>query len=577
MAYFGQAEETYVGSEMLDEFRPSLEQHLLYLQTEGYSASTVSSRKYFLTKLHFAYLALPHEWGERAPFNEMLAHLLSVSKLTRKAFALKFGINPSTIKPWFNGEHTPLLVHKPHLVRIEEYYSLPGGTLTAYLPKYHKHATEAYRTRQTVIGRRISINSQLRYGLRTFPQQLVNAWDDLNLFMSRPYPPKSYQRNSSWRISNGRVKTADIYRSYSSYFFGFLCLTPNALDIKMRGKGFATTELTLGMIGDSSLVEEYIEFKFRRSDGHYTNETRNFLRLSRSLLRAKTGYLAQHSEFGLTLREPIPESEWEVWCEENRARLKVILYELEEGKKFEMGRDVNEPLRKILELQHPLKELKKLVTQMKADKPSPTTGKVRHAVHNRNCLLVQLLSSNPLRIKHFSWMTWRADNTGNLYQHPAGSWWLRFESKVFKNERGAASVAYDVPVAEHLWREIEEYLFTHRPHLVGADTSDLVFLRGHTRGRGNLEVPPAPIPILTLARIVREMTQFYIPSCPGFGPHAFRHIVATEYIRNHKEGFEIAAKILHIRPETARAVYIHVKTAAYIDHWNEYLQSIWEA
>lgn len=120
-------------------------------------------------------------------------------------------------------------------------------------------------------------------------------------------------------------------------------------------------------------------------------------------------------------------------------------------------------------------------------------------------------------------------------------------------------------------------MYIHRPHLAGASVSDWVFLPAHVRGRSDSELGSYKIPTLTLARIVREWTQFYLPGCPGFGPHAFRHIVATEYIKNHKEGFEVAAKILHILQETARKYYSHVKSADYIAEWNDYFESVWAA
>lgn len=371
--------------------------------------------------------SLSNEGGRLIPFSELLAHLLKAAKLSRKAFALKFGISPSTIKPWALGEHTPSLEHKPHLIAIEKHYSLPPGTLTAYLPKHSLHAADSYTTRQTTIGRRLSTNLRLRYGLKPLPKKVGATFKDLTKFMTGLCPPKGYKRNSTWRVdADGRVPTADIYRGYSSYFFGFLCLPSDSNEPKMLGKGFSAADLSFALLGDSELVEAYIEFKKVRADGHYTNETRNFLRFCRSLLRAKTGYLAQHPELGLSLPEPVAPADWAEWCEESRERLKDLLKPFGGDKPTREGRDVEEPIQKILSMPHPIEALRTMLTNMEADKPSPTASKVTHAVHHRNGLLVRLLSSNPLRIKHYSWMTWRADNKGNLYQKEDGSWWLRF-------------------------------------------------------------------------------------------------------------------------------------------------------
>jgi hypothetical protein len=62
-----------------------------------------------------------------------------------------------------------------------------------------------------------------------------------------------------------------------------------------------------------------------------------------------------------------------------------------------------------------------------------------------------MMLSNPLRPAQFAAMTYRRDNTGNIYQTSRGVWRMRFNGSDFKNERGAACDDYDVAIARSLW------------------------------------------------------------------------------------------------------------------------------
>jgi len=53
----------------------------------------------------------------------------------------------------------------------------------------------------------------------------------------------------------------------------------------------------------------------------------------------------------------------------------------------------------------------------------------------------------------------------------------------------------------------------------------------------------------------------FLPGCPGFGPHAIRHIVATDYIKNNPASYIVAADILHDKLETVMSAYAHLKAA----------------
>jgi hypothetical protein len=53
------------------------------------------------------------------------------------------------------------------------------------------------------------------------------------------------------------------------------------------------------------------------------------------------------------------------------------------------------------------------------------------------------------------------------------------------------------------------------------------------------------------------LTKRYVPGCPGVGPHAIRHIVATSIIIKTGD-FLLAADTLHDKPATVEKHYAHL-------------------
>jgi integrase len=140
-----------------------------------------------------------------------------------------------------------------------------------------------------------------------------------------------------------------------------------------------------------------------------------------------------------------------------------------------------------------------------------------------------------------------------------------------KNHKGAArNNPLDVPLHESLWPYVEEFLFVHRQHLPGAKECDYVFRR--KTARKSIE-PDAPVPSCYLSRRIYALTQAYIPGCPGFSMHAFRHLVATEYIKNNPGGYAVAAAVLHDKEETVKECYAWVVPADKLLFWNQYVDA----
>lgn len=201
----------------------------------------------------------------------------------------------------------------------------------------------------------------------------------------------------------------------------------------------------------------------------------------------------------------------------------------------------------------------------------------------------------------------------NLYQLPDGSWRLRFNERDFKNEKGEDLEAgvlcspYDVPVLPSVWPSLVEYLFGgHRAVLNESIRDELrrvrsarglpplsseaelailrcpyVFRPGSRAikklgskqldGYGTAQISPR-----ILSKQILALTRKYLPNCKGFGAHACRHLVASDYIKNHPHGYEEAAAALHNTAAMVRKHYAWVEISDLIKPWSNYHEQLKE-
>jgi len=201
----------------------------------------------------------------------------------------------------------------------------------------------------------------------------------------------------------------------------------------------------------------------------------------------------------------------------------------------------------------------------------------------------------------------------NLYQKPDGSLHLRYNERDFKNdkgedlEEGVLSKPYDVPVLPSVWPALVEYLFGgHRAVLNESIRNELIQIRAK---RGLLPLSPdeelailrcsylfrprsdgitqlgvkrlegygtAQIRPKLLSGRILKLTRRYLRGCKGFSAHACRHLVATDYIKNHPGGYGAAAAALHNTEATVRKHYAWVEVGDLMRPWNNYHEQLQE-
>jgi hypothetical protein len=71
-----------------------------------------------------------------------------------------------------------------------------------------------------------------------------------------------------------------------------------------------------------------------------------------------------------------------------------------------------------------------------------------------------------------------------------------------------------------------------------------------------------------------KLTSKYLPESKGFCANACRHLVATEYIKNHTDGWEVAAAALHNTSAMVRKHYAWVEADDLIRPWSNHHEDI---
>ena len=61
-----------------------------------------------------------------------------------------------------------------------------------------------------------------------------------------------------------------------------------------------------------------------------------------------------------------------------------------------------------------------------------------------------------------------------------------------------------------------------------------------------------------LGRRVQVLTALYLPDTLGFGPHVFRHIIATDHLKRHPRDYLTVAHLLHDKLDTVLREYGHL-------------------
>lgn len=634
-----------VGEELGVMFAPTLAEFLSHLEVVGNKKQTILDRKSTVHQLRESYVEFKRNHGLPKGFGEALCVLISLSGGEAAKVARRAGVVEDTLRDWARGSVTPCVRSLKTIRRLEDYFKVPRGTLSARLPdalwaaKSVERGTTEWRRHQAEM-------LKLRYKMKALPPHVQADWDEVLCFFTDEdwVAERSMRRGSAWRIrwNTGRCETGHMRHDMLLSYFGYLLLPETSGDRRMRGLGYTADELSLKLVGDAKLVKSYLRFvKARTVSQSHNSFAIVFLGFALQLLRPHTGYLWQSSRYA---PHPTTPKQWRAWCERNFKELEMFREAIKEGLEgnFRKTRDPYAGVREIIERrQHPISALFEVVRKQESLIPIlERSSAIRLATHCRDIFFLRFIGSNPLRVENFSMMTFiprnweefqrscetyrdqqrtdgrvtrpeiivETDSVSNLYQRADGSWWLRFDERDFKNERGEdlengiLNAPYDVMIVPSVWPALQDYLFRHRPVLNLRLKAELNAYREknnvplltpveemeiercryvfrpslHTSCARNLAhfTGVSQMNRETLTYIVHRLTQKFLPGCPGFGAHACRHLVATEYLKNRPDGEAVAAAALHNTVPVVRKYYDWVKPGDKMKHWNDYHEDL---
>lgn len=607
----GLTEESTVGTELTEEFEAKIKIYIEYHQKErkvgedtyGPRVSKIRKLKVFVEQNFAPRLrlqTLPKTFGQR------LLKLIIALGFTVEGFwrSLPKGLlGLTTLRNWCKDLLVPSNKFLKVIETIENHLGVPAGTLN--FPLY-KQKRCGLKTGQSDVSNKSKAAVVKPYYVWT--DSLEQEFQGLFLLKTIAILPEGVKRTKGgrWTRNEGeRFPAAEATKNYLRSFMGFCTLSKNSEDPVLRGAGIRLEDLSIALLADKKLVEDYLEFRKLRSGlrvrsvdpstvaslpahnisadgkwefydkgGKYNAGSLTFLSIVSSLLHTDSGFLYQHPEYSKKLGERMVSATWEGQCVTAWERADVLYKEILKMKKegdienYEFGRDPKEVIQWILDLPRPLMIIQEMIKAMLDDLLPESISKIERARQYRDIILIALLSANPLRIVMFTYLKFGE----NLIRREDGSWDLKFRKRAFKNRKSLKS-EYHVRVAKELWPLLDRYREEFHPVLTGSSGSKYVFVGS---ARGGKTSKGYPMSERTLSEYIRSLTELYIPSAIGFGPHAFRHIVATDIIRKDPRiGFFLASRALHDKLETVEEEYVHLKSIEYFEPVNTHFAETW--
>ena len=347
---------------------------------------------------------------------------------------------------------------------------------------------------------------------------------------------------------------------------------------QFMGKGLALEDVTPAHLVDPDLLGEFIEWRKMRvgaAQEKYVLIAMGFLALESGFLSQQVECVWNYPKLGIVpvdLTKPAAASDYAV-CRALWEAKRSVWREQLEGLLPHVGRGgarkpAREALKSLLMHPDPMSFVAQIIGGHAAQRPvgrleQGSLGASRLAIWYRDQLLLRMMASNPLRNRNYREMAIQR----NLYQVRDKSWRLRFEPSDFKNERGSAKEPYDVEVPSDLWPLVEIYLREARPILMnGNETETTVFVTRNAKA----------FSMVTLSELLWGLTGRFMKEAEdvyGFRSHAFRHLVATAWLKANPEDYLTVAHILHDTLETVLANYAHDTPSDGLRRYNKWLST----
>lgn len=559
LAFCGKTLESNVGVELLGQFDGRMRE---YLESIKVAPRTARDRVLQLKAIQrlFQQAQVPRNPTADKPSSlaAALRQHIANSGIAPKTLAKQAGVDPTTLSRWLKGAK-PREDTLPGLRRLEGRLGLRRETLVQCV----EQAAEEKTSSGVVPSHRLRMAGRSQHGLILSESELsesfLQEWNELFDYKVGSFPVLERQPRGRWRLIPAAVSkslsrfarrgamvcpTANIFIERMRSFLGVICNLP------AEGGGIALSEAprqTLALCAHPRALECYLQWVSDQSGGIRHNGQKVFARAIASLLRPQTGYLWQQADvfrerLPATLR-PESDDAWRKMCASSHKLLRDYIRSA-----TGISRNPEEPIADLLVLPNPLKPLLDAIDLIEADAAASPPGSVTEARHKRNALVLALLLSNPMRIRTLASLTWLPDGHGTVRGSSTQGWRILLQPLHLKNGNSYQSRSYNVKVAEWVKPLMDEYIEEYRDTLLAGKSSPYLLV-GDKDGKiweG-------------LTHTVLKLTRRYIPGSPGFGPHAIRHLVATDWLRKNPGDFLTVAELLNDTLATVLANYAHLR------------------
>ncbi len=560
LGYLAIPADAVVGIEFRSSYHKLVGRHLAALKAAGRSEQSIRDRKSLLKKWRMLFVKLEDEYSAlqrtQSPFVNALNDALPQG-ISLKIVAKQAAVPYSSLTKWRSGK-LPTGRSLPALRRLERFLAMQPGQLTDFVapsrtapqtssPPLANPYRERLKKQRAAPYRLASVSAPLKeqwgefLAYKTSPLLFDLQRSEKGLWSISPLKPGATKMEKLWYARTDEdsfVPTAEISWGFVTAFLGWLSLQD----------GWAEETLTLSLFTDLGLVNRYLGWYLKQAGGKFNGGHLRFVSFVLSLVHPRTGYLTQRPELRSCLKGDISAELWTDRCSAVYTKLKEHKKVIQ--KTLTKSRDPDTPVSAVLALENPMLALNDMRCRIRALRP--TSGTITEALRARDLLLIGLMMCSPLRAKNLKHLTYRADNTGNLRLAPDGTWQVEIVKEHFKNRDGAASKRkYRIDLDPTVYGDIESYLRAFRPMLLRGDASasDYLFVSSKAcNGNG---------PWDHLNRRIESLTAKFLMQCPGVGPQAVRHIVATAIVKAAGE-YNTAALVLHDEEETVKTAYAHL-------------------
>lgn len=491
--------------------------------------------------------------------------------------ARQVGVSASTLWRWLAGT-MPSERCLPALRRLESKLGLERDSLVFKI-NASEDGTGAQATR-TIEHRKTLVERAKEWPYRLKESELSEAfkseWRSLFDYKTTSFPRIERTRRGTWRCipADSDRLHSELTRRYDTVcptasqvlemlcaFLGVVLNVPRTRGGLLDAEDPARNLQTLAWLAEPDALATYVDWITARSSGILHRGQKTFSAVTAGLLRPKTGYLWQHPEYRLRLpesRRPQSDDAWRAMCELSHAQLRQVI-----SASTGVSRSPSDPISDLLELENPLLPILNAIARIEADAAAASPGGRHQAVLKRDALLLSMLLANPLRRRTMKSMTWKPDGTGTLRGSPEQGWRIKLKAHHMKNGAKLEGGEYSVKVADWVKPRLDAYISEYRSTILDGRVSGYLFVS--STGARMWE---------SISQRISELTKKYIPNSPGFGIHAFRHIVATDWLRQHPNDFLTVAELLNDSLETVLRDYAHLKRDTSFSRFERHIESM---